>query len=132
MNDDRPSPTAAGWIAFAGIIMIIAGAFQMFSGLVALVDDEFYVTTPEYVLQLDTTAWGWIHMLIGLVLVASGIGVYSGNVLARTVGVFVAAASMLSVFLWLPWYPFWGFVVLFVDISVIWALTVHGRDYSKL
>jgi hypothetical protein len=130
--NDQPSPVAAGWIAFAGIIMIIAGAFQMFAGLVALVDDEFYVTTPEYVLQLDTTAWGWIHMLIGIVLVAAGVGVYSGNVLARTVGVFVAAGSMLSVFLWLPWYPFWGFVVLFVDISVIWALTVHGRDYSKL
>jgi hypothetical protein len=130
--NDRPSPVAAGWIAFAGIIMIIAGAFQMFAGLVALVDDEFYVTTPEYVLQLDTTAWGWIHMLIGIVLVAAGVGVYSGNILARTVGVFVAAASMVSVFLWLPWYPFWGFVVLFVDISVIWALTVHGRDYSKL
>jgi hypothetical protein len=130
--NDRPSPVAAGWIAFAGIIMIIAGAFQMFAGLVALLDDEFYVTTPEYVLQLDTTAWGWIHMLIGIVLVAAGVGVYSGNVLARTVGVFVAAGSMLSVFIWLPWYPLWGFVVLFVDISVIWALTVHGRDYSKI
>ena len=69
---------------------------------------------------------------LGIVLVASGVGVYSGNILARTVGVFVAGASMLSVFLWLPWYPFWGFVILFVDISVIWALTVHGRDYSKL
>lgn len=130
--NDRPSPVAAGWIAFAGIIMIIAGAFQMFAGLVALLDDEFYVVGNEYVLQLDATQWGWIHMLIGIVLVASGVGVYSGNVLARTVGVFVAAASMLSVFMWLPWYPLWGFVVLFIDISVIWALTVHGRDYSKL
>lgn len=130
--NEQPSPVAAGWIAFAGIVMIIAGAFQMFAGLVALVDDEFYVTTPEYVLQLDTTAWGWVHMLIGILLVAAGVGVYSGNILARTVGVFIAAGSMLSVFLWLPWYPFWGFVLLFVDISVIWALTVHGRDYSKL
>ena len=130
--NDRPSPVAAGWIAFAGIIMIIAGAFQMFAGLVALLDDEFYVVGNEYVLQLDATQWGWIHMLIGIVLVASGVGVYAGNILARTVGVFVAATSALSVFLWLPWYPFWGFVVLFVDFSVIWALTVHGRDYSKL
>ena len=104
----------------------------MFSGLVALVDDEFYVTTPEYVLQLDTTAWGWIHMLIGIVLVASGVGVYSGNILARTVGVFVAGASMLSVFLWLPWYPFWGFVILFVDISVIWAHTPRARLLEAL
>ena len=124
----QPSPAAAGWIMFAGVIMIIAGIFQAFSGLVAIVDDEFFVVTREYVVQFDATTWGWIHLLIGLVVLASGFGVLSGNVLARTVGVLIAAGSMVASFFWLPWYPIWAIIIIAIDLGVIWALTVHGRD----
>lgn len=126
----QPSPAAAGWIMFAGVIMIIAGIFQAFSGLVAIIDDGFYVVGREYVVQFDPTTWGWIHLIIGLVVLASGFGVLSGNVLARTVGVLIAAASMVAAFFWLPWYPIWAIIIIAIDFAVIWALTVHGRDLA--
>lgn len=117
----------AGWIMFAGVMMITIGIFQAFIGLVALINDEFYVVTPDYLLQFDATTWGWIHLIVGLIVLASGFGVFSGNVLARTVGVLVALGSMLSNFAWLPWYPIWAITIIVIDVLVIWALTVHGR-----
>ena len=70
-------------------------------------------------------------MIIGLIVLASGFGIFAGNVLARTVGVFVAIGSMISMFFWLPWYPVWAIIIIAVDITIIWALTVHGRVLSR-
>jgi hypothetical protein len=126
MSEQR-ADAGAGWVSFAGIILISVGIFQAFAGLVGLLEDEFYAVTPEYVVQFDATTWGWIHILIGLIVIAAGFGIFSGNVLARTVGVFAAFGSMISVFAWLPWYPIWGIIVVSMNIAIIWALTVHGR-----
>jgi hypothetical protein len=126
MSEQR-SDAGAGWVSFAGIILITVGIFQAFAGLVGLIEDEFYAVTPEYVVQFDSTTWGWIHILIGLIVIAAGFGIFSGNVLARTVGVFAALGSMISVFTWLPWYPVWGIILIAMNIAIIWALTVHGR-----
>ncbi len=128
---EHRSSAAAGWIAFAGIIMIVAGIFQAFAGLVAIADDSFFVLTTDYLVKFDPTTWGWIHLIIGIIVLASGFGVFSGNVAARTVGVIAAAVSGITAFLWLPWYPVWGVVIIAVDIAVIWALTVHGRDLAE-
>jgi len=124
------SDAGAGWVMFAGIILITVGIFQAFAGLVGILEDQFYAVTPDYVVQFDATTWGWIHMIVGLIVVAAGFGIFSGNVLARTVGVFAALGSMISVFFWLPWYPVWGVIVIAMDIAIIWALTVHGRVLS--
>jgi len=128
---EQRSSAAAGWIAFAGIIMIVVGVFQAFAGLVAIANDEFYLLTTDYLVKFDATTWGWIHLIIGIIVLASGFGVFSGNLLARTVGVIAAALSGIAAFLWLPWYPVWGVVIIAVDIAVIWALTVHGRDLAE-
>ena len=121
------SEAGAGWVMFAGIILIAVGFFQAFIGLVGLLEDEVLVVTPDYVAQLDATTWGWVHMIIGLIVLAAGFGIFSGNVLARTVGVFAALGSMVSMFVWLPWYPFWAITIIIIDIAIIWALIVHGR-----
>ncbi len=126
MSEQR-SEAGAGWVTFAGIILITVGIFQAFAGLVGILEDEILVVTPDYLVQLDATTWGWVHMIIGLIVVAAGFGIFSGNVLARTVGVFAAVGSMISMFFWLPWYPVWAIIVIAMDIAIIWALTVHGR-----
>lgn len=128
--EDRPSSAAAGWIMFAGVIMIVVGIFQAFAGLVAVINDEFYVLTADYVVKFDATTWGWIHLIIGLIVLGSGFGVFSGNIAARTVGVLAAVGSMIAAFFWIPWYPMWGIIVIAIDLAVIWALTVHGRDLA--
>lgn len=127
---EQPSAWAAGYAAFAGVVLIMVGFFQAVAGLAAIVDDTFYVVGREYVFQFDATTWGWIHLIIGVIVLLAGFGIFSGNVLARTVGVLAAAISGLAAFMWLPWYPVWGVVIIALDIAIIWALTMHGRDLS--
>lgn len=129
---DTRSGWAVGWTAFAGVLMLLLGAWWMLAGLVALFNDEFFVVTQEYVFQFDTTTWGWVHLVLGGVIAAAGLGVYSGAVWARTVGVVLASLASLVAFAWIPWYPVWGIVFLVTSVAVIWALTAHGRDIASM
>ena len=121
---------AVGWSAFAAITLVLVGAGALIEGVVALVDDEFYVVGEEWVFEFDLTTWGWIHIILGVALVASGIGVLFANVVARTVGVIVAALAMISNFAWMPYYTLWSITLIAISVAVIWALTVHGRDIA--
>ena len=126
--ETQRSSWAVGYEAFAGIILIVIGVFHVVAGLVALFEDEFFVVGQEWVFQFDVTTWGWIHLIAGIVVFFSGIGIFYGNVAARTIGVIVAAISAIANFLWLPYYPIWSIVIIALDVAVIWALTIHGRD----
>ena len=121
---------AVGWAGFAGFMLILIGVFDVIQGLVALIDDEFYVVTQKWVFEFDITAWGWIHLILGAVLIASGVGIFSGNVAARTVGVMVAALAAIVNFAWLPYYPIWSIIMIAISVAIIWALTAHGRDIT--
>ncbi len=125
------SSWAVGWAAFAGIMLIMVGAFHAMSGLVAIFDDTFYVVGREYIFEFDVTAWGWAHLIWGILVLLAGFGIFSGNVLARTVGVVAAGLSMLVNFAWLPYYPVWSILMIAIAVAVIWALTVHGRDIAQ-
>jgi hypothetical protein len=129
--DRRPSGWAVGWIIFASTMMIMIGVFQAIAGLVAIVNDEFYVVGAEYIFQFDATTWGWIHLLVGIAILVSGLYLFTGAVLARTVGVIMAIISAIAGFAWLPWYPVWGIIIVALAVGVIWALTVHGRELSE-
>ena len=124
--------TASGWATgltvFAGVMMTMAGAFQAFTGLVALFEDEFYVATRNYLLQFDATTWGWIHLLLGLLVMFAGFAVLAGQTWGRVVGITLAVLSALANFAFLPYYPFWAMTIIALDIFVIWALATHGRE----
>ena len=122
------SGVAVGFILFAAIMMIMSGIFQAFDGLVALFNDTFYVTTRNYTFQFDVTAWGWIHLILGIVVALAGWGLLSGRTWARVVGITVVVLSAIANFLWLPYYSFWALTIISLDVFVIWALTAHGRD----
>lgn len=129
---DQPSGWAAGYAAFAGVALAVIGFFQVCIGLVAVLEDEFFVVGAEWVFKFDVTTWGWIHLILGVVILVSGFGIFTGNVAARTVGVVVAAVSAVINFLWLPWYPIWATIVIALDVAVIWALCAHGRDIKRI
>jgi hypothetical protein len=128
LSQNEPSGWAIGWALFAAVILITVGCFQVIAGIAAIAEDDVIVRTNEYVLELDVTTWGWIHLLLGAVLILSGLGIMSGNVLARTVGVFVAALSAVANFAFIPFQPVWSIAIIAIDVAVIWALTAHGRD----
>ena len=117
-----------GWIWFAGIMMIVAGSLNALYGLIAVVNDEWVVWTNSASLYLDLSQWGAVHLVVGLVMLFSGIGVFSGNILARTVGVIVASISLITNFFFIPAYPLWALTVITLDVLVIWALTAHGKE----
>ena len=124
------SGAAIGLILFAATIMIMAGVFQAIEGLVAIFQNEIYVATPNYLFQFDVTTWGWIHLLIGVVVAFAGGAVLSGRVWGRTVGIALAVLSAIANFLFIPYYPFWSLLIITLDVFVIWALSVHGRDIT--
>jgi hypothetical protein len=125
------SAGAVGVIVFAGVLMIMGGIFHAVQGLVALANDNFFVIGEEYVFEFDVTTWGWIHLIVGVIVALAGFAVFQGAVWARTVGVFVACLSILINFLWIPYYPIWSLTVIAFDVFVIWALTAHGRDVAQ-
>ena len=124
----RPSGWAIGWTTFAGVMMIMAGIWWIIAGLVAIFNDDFYVVGQEWIFQFSTTSWGWIHLILGSVVLFAGFGLFQAAVWARTVGVIIAVLQGLVGFAWLPWYPIWGIIFIAVSIAVIWALTAHGED----
>jgi uncharacterized membrane protein (DUF106 family) len=131
MAETRRSGWAVGWEYFASVMLLIGGIFGIISGIVAIAKKEFYVVGEKWVFNFNVTTWGWIHLILGIVVLLAGIGILSGNVLARTVGVIVAAISAILNFMWLPYYPVWAITVIAIDVAVIWALTAHGRDIAQ-
>lgn len=117
-----------GWIIFAATMMMIGGGLQATQGLVAAINDEWIVWTNPGALYLDLTQWGWFHMIWGTIVVLSGLGLLTGNILARTVGVIVASLSLIANFLFLPAYPLWALSIIVLDVLVIWAITAHGKE----
>jgi hypothetical protein len=125
-----PDPTAwTGWVVFAAFMMLMLGFFQAIEGLVAIFNKGVYHVTPSgLVLNIDYNVWGWVHLLLGVVIFVSGIGILAGNVAARTVAVILAGLSALVNLAFVEAAPVWAIVIITVDVLVIWALTVHGGE----
>ena len=122
---------AVGWTAFAGTLMIIMGFFHAITGLVAVLEDDLIVVTPDYIFQFSVTTWGWIHLIAGIIVFLSGFYLFTGAVWARVIGVIIVAFSMVANFAWLPYWPVWSVILIAAGGFVIWALTAHGRDVAS-
>ncbi len=132
VRSEPPSTAAVGLTVFAGVMMIMIGAFHVIQGLVALFNDEFFVVGQQWTFKFDLTQWGWIHLLGGIIVALAGFALFTGAVWARTVGVVVVGISAVANFMWLPYYPVWAIAVIALDVFVIWALTAHGRDVARV
>ncbi|MDX6240815.1 MAG: hypothetical protein QOG10_5635 [Kribbellaceae bacterium] len=128
MTQNYPTgpPSVSGWaiggVMFAATIMVMTGAFQAITGLVAILDRQFF-SVRSYTFDLDLTAWGWIHLIIGLAVAAAGFALFARTVWAGVVALFLAVLSAISNFFFIPHYPFWSLLVIVLDVWVIWALT---------
>jgi hypothetical protein len=129
----EPRPPArsgwTGWITFAGAMMIMLGIFQAIAGLAALFNEDYYRVAPNgLVLHVNYTVWGIVHLLLGVTIFLSGLGVLSGNALARGVGVVLAMLSAVVNMTFIPAQPAWALTIVTVDVFVIYALVVHGAE----
>lgn len=125
-----PTGRAVVLTALAGILMILLGSWWVIAGLVAIFSSDFYVVTQEWIFQFSKTSWGWTHLILGIVVLLAGFGLFSGAIWARTVGVILAVISGLVAFAWLPYSPLWAILIVAMSVLTIWALTVHGRDIT--
>jgi hypothetical protein len=116
-----------GVTLFAAVMMMLTGIYQAIAGLAAIFGGTFYVVTSGYLASVDVTAWGWVLLVIGIVVAAAGFSLMAGRLWARIVGITAASVSAIANFLFIPYYPFWAMVTLVMDIWVIWALARYTR-----
>jgi hypothetical protein len=128
----RPSGWVVGFVAFAGCIMVLIGVFQSLYGLAAIFEDDFFVVTQNYLYDVDVTAWGWIHLIIGIVVLAAGLGAIAGQTWARVTGIILAIVAAVANFFTIPYYPLWSLLIIALCIAVIWALTIYGKQESGM
>ncbi|MFD9501900.1 hypothetical protein [Streptomyces sp. NPDC060035] len=114
--------SASGWTLFAAVLMVFGGAMAIFEGIAALAKDDLFVSTRNYAFELSLTGWGWIHLILGIVILLAGCALFSGAMWARMIGILLAGLGALANFLWLPYYPFWSIVLVAINIFIIWAL----------
>ena len=124
------SGLAVGFTYFAAIMMMLSGGFEILQGLSAIIKKNLYVVNKDYIYKINVNGWGWIHLILGVIVLLAGIALLGGSLWARIVGIVLAALIALANFLWLPYYPVWAIVIIAVNVVVIWALAAHGREIA--
>ena len=122
---------AAATSMVAAIVLLTIGILHVLSGVSALMKDDLVVAGPEYIYQFDTTAWGWIHLVLGVIVAAVGVMLFTGATWARVGAMVICALSLLANFLWLPHYPWWSVVMIVLDVFVIWAVATWKPGYEQ-
>lgn len=131
-RDSEVGPWTVGLAVFAGSIMLMVGVFQIIMGFAAVLNKNFYAITPNYVFSFDITTWGWIHILIGVVVAIAGAGIFSGNAWGRGLGIFFAIVSAIANFFFIPYYPFWSIMIIILDIAIIGALSRYSPEAAAM
>ncbi|MEU7333019.1 DUF7144 family membrane protein [Streptomyces parvus] len=125
--DPRPggapgSPWAAGGTVFAGVLLFVDGVLGVLKGIAGIASNDVYTRINDYVFKFSVTSWGWIHLILGVVLILVGWGILKGAAWARGAGVALASLNLIANFMWLPYTPVWAIVTIAIDVFVIWAL----------
>ncbi len=124
------SKSMAGWVGFAGILMVIGGAIDFMQGLIALFEDEYYVVTRSGFLVFDLTGWGWTMLIWGVLLVLAGLGLLGGQGWARWFAIVVVSLNVIGElgFLGNSQYPIWSLTVIALSVIVLYALTARWSE----
>ena len=112
-------------------MMLITGIWWFIAGLAAIIEDTFFVVTEDYIFKFDVSTWGWIHLVLAVLLIAAAYGLFVAATWARVVGVIMAVLAGVVAFAWIPYYPVWGILFVVASVFVTWALTVHGEDITQ-
>ena len=123
-----------GWISFAGLMMVIIGGLDFFEGLIAVIRGQYYAVTPNQIVVVDLTAWGWIMIIWGVLLVFAGFGLLSGATWARWFSIVVLSLNIIAQlgFVGSSQYPLWALTVQGLTLVVLYALIVRWNDAADM
>ena len=121
---------AAGTTIAAGALLLTTAVLMLLQGITALLNDDLLIIGPNYVYKLNTTTWGWIHIVIAVLMGIVAFGLVFGRSWARVTAIVMAALSIVAMFMWLPYYPLWSVIVIALDVIVIWAVATWDRSHT--
>ena len=132
---DTYEPRPAGWVVgmsvFAALVMFVAGFFHAVEGIAALLGNENYNVGVRYLFSFDVMVWGWIHLVVGVLLMAAGLAMRTRRLWARSVGIVFASLSMIASFLFIPYYPVWSLLIITLDFYIIWAMCAYTGSGAR-
>ncbi len=128
MADNSKVTGWVGWVLFAGVVLMVSGVVQAIHGLGTLLNNDFLLVTTTRAVVVNVTAWGWVHLIGGLLLVAAGYSVVNGNAFGRIVAVIVTSLALIANISYATAYPIWTLLLIAVDVLVLYALVVHGAE----
>lgn len=117
-----------GWVYFAGIILVVRAILQGFFGIVALSSDKFYVVTQNQLAVFNFDVWGWVHIVLAIILLTAGFSLFSGGLWGRIIASIAVALSLVANLIFLPAYPIWSAAAIVLDVLVLYAILVHGNE----
>jgi len=119
--------TGAGWVMFAGIMLLIAGVLNVIYGIAAIDNSKFFVhaTETQYILS-DLNTWGWITLILGALEIIAAFSIWAGGGFGRWFGIFVAGISSIGALMSIPAYPLWSLAIFTIDILIIYGLAAYG------
>lgn len=121
-----------GWIAFGAVMMLIAGIYQLVVGFAAAFSNDMVVFASESVYLVDLTTWGWVHIVLGALLVGTGLSLFSGSTVGRAIATVVVSLSILANLLFLFALPVWSVLALVIDALVLYAILAHGDELKPI
>jgi hypothetical protein len=122
----------SGWVAFAGVMMFLVGSLDALWGLGAVLNSDVVVVGGQGAIIADLTTWGWVHLILGSVVALTGIGLLMGNTAARWLGVFIVTINAILQIVWFPAAPLWSFLMIILDVTIIYQLTARWDAQSTL
>jgi hypothetical protein len=128
MEGSRDGSRGEGWAAFAAIMVLIVGVFNVIYGLAAIIDDDYFMEGE--LLFGDLSLWGWIHLVLGVLQVTTAALIFAGNELGAVLGIMFAGFNAIAAVLAIGAYPVWSVTILLVDGLIIYALTVYGNAFK--
>jgi hypothetical protein len=118
----------SGWAVFAGFVLLIVGLLDALWGLAAILEDKNVIVGGNGVIISDATTWGWVYLILGLLVAATGVGLLAGNETARWAGVFFVSLNAIAQIVWFPAAPLWAFLIIILDMLIIYGLTVGWEE----
>ncbi|HEX8753606.1 MAG TPA: hypothetical protein VF731_09345 [Solirubrobacterales bacterium] len=117
-----------GWTVFAGVALLIVGSLDALYGLAAVLNNEIVIVGGQGVIVADITTWGWVHLILGSIVALTGIGLFAAASAARWAAVFFVAVNAVAQIVWFPAAPLWAFLIIVLDVTIIYQLTARWEE----